>query len=282
MATDIKNELNDLKNLCKNITNCIQKPLHTLNKQEIIETLTNLEENINKFIDKQSNLNQGLILKYVIEINPAKLKEFQENFITLNKNIHNQLFIEQNKKEINHKLLNLKEAIVNPEIYFNLEEDIKYQTNLFNKYINDVLDKINKREQGFIIKQRTPEELQKIIDHKDEKIQELLSQMEKYKWLEAKEQTEKSKISFLEEELLKKTKLAEQSQTLITIHVAYLEKEIDNLMNQVKKLNNDIKMLDNSNLEKEEISLELIKELKDEILTTKHFMKNLKKEEKNE
>ncbi|HRT02780.1 MAG TPA: hypothetical protein P5513_02440, partial [Candidatus Diapherotrites archaeon] len=248
----------------------------------IIETLTNLEENINKFIDKQSNLNQGLILKYVIEINPAKLKEFQENFITLNKNIHNQLFIEQNKKEINHKLLNLKEAIVNPEIYFNLEEDIKYQTNLFNKYINDVLDKINKREQGFIIKQRTPEELQKIIDHKDEKIQELLSQMEKYKWLEAKEQTEKSKISFLEEELLKKTKLAEQSQTLITIHVAYLEKEIDNLMNQVKKLNNDIKMLDNSNLEKEEISLELIKELKDEILTTKHFMKNLKKEEKNE
>lgn len=282
MATDIKNELNDLKNLCKNITNSIQKPLHTLNKQEIIETLTNLEENINKFIDKLSNLNQGLILKYVIEINPAKLKEFQENFITLNKNIHNQLFFEQNKKEINHKLLNLKEAIVNPEIYFNLEEDIKYQTNLFNKYVNDVLDKINKREQGFIIKQRTPEELQKIIDHKDEKIQELLSQMEKYKWLEAKEQTEKSKISFLEEELLKKTKLAEQSQTLITIHVAYLEKEIDNLMNQVKKLNNDIKMLDNSNLEKEEISLELIKELKDEILTTKHFMKNLKKEEKNE
>jgi hypothetical protein len=282
MAADIKKELSDLKNLCKNITNCIQKPLHTLNKQEIIETLTNLEETINKFIDKLTNLNQGQILKYIIEINPAKLKEFQENFITINKNIHNQLFIEQNKKEINHKLLNLKEAIVNPEIYYNLEEDIKYQTNLFNKYVNDVLDKINKREQGFIIKQRTPEELQKIIDHKDEKIQELLSQMEKYKWLEAKEQTEKSKISFLEEELLKKTKLAEQSQTLITIHVAYLEKEIDNLMNQVKKLNNDIKMLDNSNLEKEEISLELIKELKDEILTTKHFMKNLKKEEKNE
>jgi Zn-finger protein len=81
-----------------------------------------------------------------------------------------------------------------------------------------------------------------------------------------------SKISNLEAELLSRTKATEQNQTLLKIHIVHLEQELANIYRNIKQLNNDITHLDNSQLEKEKISLELIKELKDELLTTRYAL----------
>ena len=116
------------------------------------------------------------------------------------------------------------------------------------------------------------EQLMNLVSQKDNKILELNKKINEYRWLEAKEKAMMSKVSDLEAELLKKTKANEQNQTLLKLHIIQIEQELTNIYRHIKQLNNDISHLDNSHIEKEQIALELIKELKDELLTTRYAL----------
>jgi len=54
------------------------------------------------------------------------------------------------------------------------------------------------------------------------------------------------------------------------LHIIHIEKSLDNLLRESKSLTQDINHLEAKNILKEQASLELIKELKKELLAAKY------------
>jgi len=250
----------------------ITNPLHTLEKIEIIRTLGALREALEKISKEIGEANRGMNLQYVSELNPKKLDLFHQNFLMLANKVNKHLFIELHKKEITNDLLNIKEAITRPQGYYDLEEEVKNELNIFIQFLEGAKKIIENKYVDIGAQKRSSEQLMTLVSQKDNKILNLNKQLEEYRWLEAKEKMVASKISNLESELISKTKVTEQNQTLLKIHIVHLEQELANIYRHIKQLNNDITNLDNSQLEKERIALELIKELKDELLTTRYAL----------
>jgi len=269
---DVQLKINELLNLAKEGYKIMSIPLHTLEKTEIIKILNKLKESLENLSRKIYEINKATNLQYFVDINPKKMDLFSQNFSGLAHKVNDHLFLEINKKEVNNDLMSIKDAITRPQAYYDLEEEIKNELNIFILYLDISSKKIEHKYIDIGSQKKDNEQLMNLVSQKDNKIIELHKKLNEYRWLEAKEKAMMSRVSNLEEELLKKTKANEQNQTLLKLHIIQIEQELNNMYRNIKQLNNDISHLDNSHIEKEKIALELIKELKDELLTTRYAL----------
>ncbi|MDD3178505.1 MAG: hypothetical protein PHR26_03215, partial [Candidatus ainarchaeum sp.] len=276
---DILENIDYLINNSREVYRSIIVPLYQLKKEELILTLKKLETSLEKLAQDTISINRKTLIQYSIEINTSKMQLFHENFLILANNIKKQIFLEENKAEVKNQILSIKEAISHPQIYYDIEEKLKNEINIYIDFLESAKLQIKNKYIDISKEKKTKEELLKIIEAKNHVIKEQHKKINDYSWLEAKEKAKDSKISGLEEALLKKVKVTEERQILLKIHISKIESEINEIYRHIKNLNHDIKSLDNFNLEKEQISLELIRELKDELLATRYALsKKLNKE----
>jgi hypothetical protein len=269
---NIIDDLEELIYLSREIYKSIKNPLYKLEKKELIETLTNLKTDLEVFTKKILNINKYTIIQYSSEINSNKLDLFYQDFLQITNKINTQIFLETNKKEIDHKLINIKEAITKPQTFYDIEEELKNEVSLFINHIEESKTKIQHKYTNITTQKKSIEELLKIAYEKEEKIKELTKKVQDFKWLEAKEKAKESLISNLERELIKQIKINEKNSTIINMHLIKIENEITEMYRNIRKINLEVKEVEKSNFEKEKIALELIKELKDELLTTRYAL----------
>jgi hypothetical protein len=269
---NIIDDLEELIYLSREIYKSIKNPLYKLEKKELIETLTNLKTDLEVFTKKILNINKYTIIQYSSEINSNKLDLFYQDFLQITNKINTQIFLETNKKEIDHKLINIKEAITKPQTFYDIEEELKNEISLFINHIEESKTKIQHKYTNITTQKKSIEELLKIAYEKEEKIKELTKKVQDFKWLEAKEKAKESLISNLERELIKQIKINEKNSTIINMHLIKIENEITEMYRNIRKINLEVKEVEKSNFEKEKIALELIKELKDELLTTRYAL----------
>ena len=276
---DILENIDYLINNSREIYRSIIIPLYQLKKEELILTLKKLNKSLEKLAEDTISINRKTLIQYSIEINTSKMQLFHEDFLILSNNIKKQIFLEENKAEVKNQILNIKEAISHPQKYYDIEEKLKNEINLFIDFLESAKLQIKNKYIDISKEKKTKEELLKIIEAKNHVIKEQHKKINDYSWLEAKEKAKDSKISGLENELLKKIKVTEERQTLLKIHISKIESEVNEIYRHIKNLNHDIKSLDDCSLEKERVSLELIRELKDELLATRYALsKKINKE----
>jgi chromosome segregation ATPase len=264
--------INNLEDISKKIYDLFTYAIYKLPKQECIENLTKIENGLKLISHEIYETIRKTNIQYARELNIPKLKLFSEEFLSIASKINRQIVLEKNTKEIDSDLIKIKEEITKPEQYFNIEEDIKNKINLFQDYLEQIKNNLKYKYQDINTQKKSTEELLKILDQKDEKIIELNKKIDKLHIIESKEEAKSSKLSELEEQLLKRSKASEQDLTILKLHVVNIERELDSLYRHIKNLNNDIKHLEAKDIEKEQISLELIKELKDELLATRYLL----------
>lgn len=271
---EIIKQIGELESLARETYRLFAIPLHTQSSKEAIETLNKVKKNLDSLSMKILDINRATAFKFVRELDPAKLNTFNQNIIIHGNQVQKHIFLEINKKEDvpESDLVNIKEAITKPQVLFDIELSIKNEINLFIDFLERAKIEIEHRYVNLEQKKKSIDELLKLLEQKDSKIIELNEKMELYRWLDAKERNKESKISHLENELLRKTKAAEQNQTILKMHIAHLESEIHKLQIHIKQLTEDVSKLDAKYLEKEQISLMLIKELKDELLASKYAL----------
>ncbi|GEM_PF-1171071 len=269
---DVQIKITELLNIAKESYNIISIPLHTQDKTEVTKTLISLKESLENLSKKIYEINKTTNLQYASDINPKKMDLFSQNFSAISNKVNEHIFLELHKKEINNNLMNIKDAITRPQAYYDLEEEVKNELNIFILFLDISKKNMDHKYIDIGSQKKDNEQLMNLVSQKDNKILELNKKINEYRWLEAKEKAMMSKVSDLEAELLKKTKANEQNQTLLKLHIIQIEQELANIYRHIKQLNNDISHLDNSHIEKEQIALELIKELKDELLTTRYAL----------
>lgn len=250
----------------------INVPLYKLEKTELVKKLEVLKENLDKLSKKTLQLNKYTAIQYSSEINSSKMDFFYQNFLIISNKINSQIFLEKNKKEIKHDLINIKEAITRPQFFYDLEEEIKNELNLFISYLNESKTKVKHKYVNISNQKRSIEELLSIVYEKEEKIKNLDKKIQDYKWLDAKYKARESLVSNLEKELIEKIKINEQKSTILNVHLVKVENEVTEMYRVIKKLTNEVNQIEKSNQEKEKLALELIKELKDELLSVRYAL----------
>jgi len=274
--SDIIKQIEDLIFKSREIYSSITIPLYKQQHHMLIDTLKNVKNKLEELAQDILNIQKVSLIQYSFELNAKKLDIFHQNFLIISNKINKHIFLEVNKKEIKNQLVNIKEEITKPQTFYELEEDLKNEINLFISFLESAKLEIKHKYANIGEQNRSSEELLKILKQKDSKILELNKQLHDYKWLDAKEKAKESLLANLENELIKRTKANEQNSTLLKMHIIKLESEISEMYRNIKKLNNDITHLDNSYLEKEKISLELIKELKTELLAARYALSKQK------
>jgi hypothetical protein len=247
-------------------------PLYKLEKNQLIEKLKIIKENLDLLSRKILELNKYTVIQYSTEFNVSKMDLFYQNFLIMSNKINSQIFLEINKKEVNHELINIKESITRPQTFYDIEEGLKNELNLFIDFIENAKTKVKFKYTDISNQKKSIEELLRIVQEKEEKIKELTKKTNDYKWLEAKEKSKESLINNLEKELITKIKINEKNSVILNVHLLKVENEISEMYRTIKRLTHDITELEKSNSEKEKISLELIKELKDELLSARYAL----------
>ncbi|NCP71893.1 hypothetical protein GW835_00665 [archaeon] len=247
-------------------------PLYKLEKKELIDKLNEIKTSLESLSKEILELNKYTVIQYSSEVNFSKMDLFYQNFLMISNNINSQMFLEINKKEINHDLINIKEAITRPQIFYDIEEQLKNEITLFLSFLEEVKTKVKYKYVDLSNQKKSIEELLRIIQDKEEDNKLLRKKVQDYKWLESKERAKESLITNLENELIKKIKINEKKSVLLNVHLLKVEKEITEMYKVIKKLTLDIDESEKANLEKEKLALELIKELKDELLSTRYAL----------
>lgn len=247
-------------------------PLYKLEKKELVDKLSEIKTQTDSLARKILELNKYTAIQYSSELNVSKMDLFYQNFLMMSNKINSQIFLENNKKEINHDLVNLKEAITRPQVFYDLEELLKNELTLFIGFIEESKTKIKYKYVDMTNQKKSIEELLRIIQDKEENLKELKKKVQDFKWLEAKEKAKESLITNLENELIKRIKINEKNSVMLNVHLIKVETEITEMYKVIKKLTSDVVEVEKSNLEKEKIALELIKELKDELLSTRYAL----------
>ena len=250
----------------------INIPLYKLEKTELVKKLEVLKENLDELSKKTLQLNKYTAIQYSSEINSSKMDFFYQNFLIISNKINSQIFLEKNKKEIKHDLINIKEAITRPQFFYDLEEEIKNELNLFISYLNESKTKVKHKYVNISNQKRSIEELLSLVYEKEEKIKKLDKKIQDYKWLDAKYKARESLVSNLEKELIEKIKINEQKSTILNVHLVKVENEVTEMYRVIKKLTHEVNQIEKSNQEKEKLALELIKELKDELLSVRYAL----------
>jgi hypothetical protein len=265
-------DFEDFENISREAYRTFMIPLYKQPKKELIETLNKIKLLLENLSDTIMSHSRKYNMQEAKEANLQKLQLFAEDFLVLSKKIAREIYLEENKKEVDSDLIAIKEEITRPERYFRIEEDTKNILNIFFDYILRTKEQINFKFQNVNKQKRNVDELLTILNKKDLKIKELNEDLKKFEIIEAQEKVKQSKLSELETEVIKKTKLNEQNLTVLKIHVLQIEKELDSLYRNIRALTTDIKQLETKLIDKEQVSLELIKELKDELLSARYLL----------
>ena len=265
-------DFDDFENYAREIYRCFMVPLYRLKKKDLIDALKKINQFLENLSDEIMNRSRKYNIQEAKESNSQKLQLFAEDFLVLSKRAAREVYLEENKIEVDSDLISIKEEITKPEIYFTLEKDIKNILNIFFDYLQKTKEGVEYKFQNVSKQKRSVDDLLKILDHKDEKIQELNQNIKKYEILDAQTKVKHSKLSELEIDLIKKTKVNERDLTIVKLHIIQVEKELDSLYRNIRTLTNDIKQLENKYNDKEKASLELIKELKDELLSARYLL----------
>jgi len=256
----------------REIYRSIQDPLYKLKKKELTDKLQEIKDSLDVLARKILELNKYTVIQYSSELNVTKMDLFYQNFLIISNKINSQIFLEINKKEVNHDLVNLKESITRPQVFYDIEEEIKNELNIFIGFIEDAKTKVKYRYIDISKQKKSIEELLRIIQDKEENIRELSKKVHDYKWLDAKEKAKESLITNLENELIKRIKINEKNSTMLNVHLVKVENEIAEMYRVVKRLTTDVLNIEKSNQEKEKLALELIKELKNELLGARYAL----------
>jgi len=276
MTEKIIEELSALKYKANSIYDSFVYPLHKTSKTQRSTILRTLKNNIDDLAKDLSKLQGYSVIQFSREIEPEKMKLFQSRFIEISGKLQQLIFFEEHTKDVDDDLTNIKKEITTPEVYFELEQSIKNEINSLIIFIDTSKNQIDHKYVNLSNQKRSVEELLVTIEKKDEKINELNKKVDELNWIDSKEKTKEIRLANLEEELLKSYKASEQDLTILKLHIIHLERTLENLLRDSKSLTQDINHLEAKNILKEQTSLELIKELKRELLSSKYFIKNKK------
>jgi hypothetical protein len=268
--------INNLEKLARKTRSMFISPLYRQSKEEKLQNLEKIKNALKLISEKILEFIPKCNLQIARIINIDKLKIFNEDILSLASKIERQIFLDKNKKEVKSELIQIKEEITNPEQYFYIEENTINLLNLFLSYLKEIQDKIKYNFTDINKDKKNTKQLLQLLEHKENKIKELNSKIKEYVWLESKEKAKSSRLSEIEDLLIKKTKASEQDLTILKLHVIQVEKELNEMYRHIKSLNNDISHLEAKFKDKENISLELIKELKDELLATRYTLSKQK------
>ncbi len=272
MGEKIIEDIIDIKAHAEKVYNSFVYPLHKLGKTERAEFLKNLKDELENLSRTLGSLLGYSAIQFSKEIDSEKIKLFQNDFSAFCGKIQQQIFLELHTKEVDNYLVNIKNEISLPEAYFNLEQAIKNEINNLNLYLDSVRKQIEYKYVDMINKKRSVEELLALLDKKENQIIELNKKIDELRYIEAKEKSKSSRISSLEEDLLKSYKASEQDLTIFKLHVLQIEKTLENLTRDTKQLVYDINQLEAKTMLKEQNSLDLIKELKKELLANRYML----------
>ena len=256
----------------KSIYGYFDIPIYKQKPVDSLKTLHLLKENLEELTKSINSINSASLMTYSSEIDSEKIKFFINDFLTIINKIKKQIFLEENTKQVDNDLLAIKSEITRPEIYFDIEKSLKNEINLLLDYLSRIKKSITHKYSDISNQKRSVDELLKLLDKKDEKIVELNKRIDELNWIEAKEKSKDIMISELEEEFLKEIKVSNQELTILKVHSIAIQKELDNLYNQVKQLNQDIMQLEAKSIQKEKVAMQLVKELKKELLASKYII----------
>lgn len=271
-SQNILDLISEIELKSKSIYGYFDVPIYKQKPVDSLKTLHLLKENLEELTKSINSINSASLMTYSSEIDSEKIKFFINDFLTIINKIKKQIFLEENTKQVDNDLLAIKSEITRPEIYFDIEKSLKNEINLLLDYLSRIKKSITHKYSDISNQKRSVEELLKILDKKDEKIIELNKKIDELNWIEAKEKSKDIMISELEEEFLKEIKVSNQELTILKVHSIAIQKELDNLYNQVKQLNQDIMQVEAKNIQKEKIAMQLVKELKKELLASKYMI----------
>lgn len=274
MTEKIIEDLSQIKFKAKSIYESFTTPLHRINKTQRIPTLRTLKSNI----DELTRLLNGLLgyssLQYNKELEPEKIRTFQNLFMEISGKLQQSIFLEEHTPVVENDLVNIKNEIATPEKYFEIEKAVKNNINNLVIFIDYAKKQIKHKYVSLADQKKSVEELLKTLERKEQTILELNKKIDELKWIDAKEKAKDSRLANLEEELLKTYKANEQDLTILKLHIIQIEKALSNVLRESKSLTQDINHLEAKNILKEQASLELIKELKKELIAAKYNLKN--------
>lgn len=274
MTEKIIEDLSQIKFKAKNIYDSFTTPLHRISKTQRIPTLKTLKSNL----DELTRLLNGLLgyssLQYNKELEPEKIRTFQNLFMEISGKLQQSIFLEEHTPVVENDLVNIKNEIATPEKYFEIEKAVKNNINNLIIFIDSAKKQIEHKYVSLADQKRSVEELLKTLERKEQTILELNKKIDELNWIDAKEKAKDSRLANLEEELLKSYKANEQDLTILKLHIIQIVKALDNVLRESKSLTQDINHLEAKNMQKEQASLELIKELKKELIAAKYNLKN--------
>lgn len=272
MTEKIIEDLSQIKLKATTIYESFTQPLHRIIKTQRILVLKALKANI----DDLTRLLNGLLgysaIQFNKEIEPEKIRLFQTIFMEIAGKIQQAIFLEEHTKIVENDLVNIKNEIATPEKYFEIEQSIKNNINNLFIFLDSTKTQLEHKYTDLVNQKKSVEELLKILERKEQTILELNKKIDELNWIDAKEKTKNSRLANLEEDLLKSYKANEQDLTILKLHVIHIGKALDNLLRESKSLTQDINHLEAKNILKEQASLELIKELKKELLASKYSL----------
>lgn len=272
MTEKIIKDILGIKEQANKIYESFVYPLYKLENKKKIEILKILKNDLENLSRICGSLLGYSSLQFAKEINSEKIRLFQNNISKICGKLQQQIFFEEHSKEIDNDLVNIKKEISLPEIYFNIEQTIKNEIKNLIIYLDSAKKQIEYKYVDISNKKKSVEELLSLLEKKENLILELNQKIDDLKYVAAKEKTKETRITNLEEELIKSYKASEQDLTIFKLHVLQIERILEVVTNQTKKLIADINRLETKIVVKEQNSLELIKELKTEVLANKYLL----------
>jgi hypothetical protein len=248
-------------------------PLHRMSKTQRIPVLKDIKLNLDEIVRLLNGLLGYSSIQFGTDIEPEKIRLFQNVFMDISGKIQQAVFLEEHTTIVENDLVNIKNEIATPEKYFSIEQSIKNNINNLIIFLDSTKTTLDHKYTNISNQKRSVEELLKTLERKEQTIIELNKKIDQLNWIDAKEKTKESRLANLEEDLLKSYKASEQDLTILKLHIIHIEKALDNVLRESKFLTQDINHLEAKNILKEQASLELIKELKKELLASKYMQK---------
>jgi hypothetical protein len=248
-------------------------PLHRMSKTQRIPVLKDIKLNLDEIVRLLNGLLGYSSIQFGTDIEPEKIRLFQNVFMDISGKIQQAVFLEEHTTIVENDLVNIKNEIATPEKYFSIEQSIKNNINNLIIFLDSTKTTLDHKYTNISNQKRSVEELLKTLERKEQTIIELNKKIDQLNWIDAKEKTKESRLANLEEDLLKSYKANEQDLTILKLHIIHIEKALDNVLRESKFLTQDINHLEAKNILKEQASLELIKELKKELLASKYMQK---------
>lgn len=272
MTKRIIEDLSLLKAKAKIIYESFIYPLHRASKAQRISILKDIKSNLDELVRILNGILGYSSIQFGTDIEPEKIRLFQNVFMELSGKIQQAVFLEEHTAVVENDLVNIKNEIATPEKYFEIEQSIKNNINNLLIFADEIKTKLEHKYTNISNQKKSVEELLRTLERKEQTIIELNKKIDQLNWIDAKEKTKDSRLANLEEGLLTSYKASEQDLTILKLRIIHIERALENVLRESKFLTQDINHLEAKNISKEQVSLELIKELKKELLASKYSL----------